>query len=123
MGAMPRGVAVVTAALAWLRARWHGLVVSVSLLVIALVWARRQGRTAERARTTAANRDAIGAELRADDALDERDRERAQLEAEAKARLEADTRERLTRPPRTMADARREARERAERLARAEADE
>lgn len=110
---------MVTAALAWLRARWHGLVVSVSLLVIALVWARRQGRTAERARTTAANRDALGAELRADDALDERDRERARIEADERARLVQRTREQLAHRPRTVDDARREARERVERARRA----
>ena len=108
-----------TAALAWLRARWHALIGAVIALVLALLWARRAGRLAERERTTAANGRALGDELRADDALDARDRERAQIEAAERAELVERARERLSHPPRTTAQARAEASERLERAARA----
>lgn len=110
---------MITAALAWLRARWHAFVGAAIALMLAIVWSRRAGRLAERARTTAANRDALGAELRADDALDERDRERAQIEAAERAVIVARAREQLARPTRTTAQAKAEAMQRLDRAARA----
>lgn len=91
--------------LAWLRARWHALAVSVSLLLIALVWARRQGRIAERERQADANRDALGASV-----LDDLDAERRQAEREviarqAEARIRTETEAELGRTDRTTADA------------------
>lgn len=62
---------------------------------------------------------ALGDELRADDALDARDRERAQIEAAERARLDRRKRERLDHPPRTTAQARAEAMHRLERASRA----
>ena len=108
-----------TAALAWLRARWHALIGSALALVLAILWARRAGRIAERARTTAANGRALGDELRADDALDDRDRERAQIEAAERAVIVERARERLSHPPTTTSAARAEAMQRLERAARA----
>ena len=110
---------MIASVVAWLRARWHGLVGAAIAFALALAWSRRAGRLAERARTAGANRDALGDELRADDALDERDRARAQIEAAERARLVQRTREQLARPPRTTAQARAEAHERLARAARA----
>lgn len=110
---------MIASALAWLRARWHGLVAALVAAMLALAWSRRAGRLAERRRSEAANGRALGDELRADDELDARDRERAQIEAAERAVLIERTREHLARPPRTTAQAKAEAMQRLERAARA----
>lgn len=104
--------------LAWLRDRWHALAVTVGLVLVALVASWSAGRRRERIEGEARRARTIGDELRADDALDLRDAERARIEAETRARVARDARQRST-PPRTTAQAKAEAMARLERAARA----
>jgi hypothetical protein len=96
---------MIASVLTWLRARWHALAISVSLLLIALVWARRQGRLAERERSTAANRDALGESTLDDLAAERRRAEREVIQAQTEARIRAETAAELARTDRTTADA------------------
>lgn len=115
--------------IAWLRSapsRFWAMLGAAALGALALGAAflrgRSSGRATERARTSEAHREALGAELKADDELDARDRERERLEAEERGRLVQRTREQLARPPGTLSDAKREARDRVERARRASED-
>lgn len=110
---------MIARALAWLRDRWHALAVTAGLVLMALVASWSAGRRRERIEGEARRARTIGDELRADDALDARDRERQRIEADERARLVQRTREQLAHPPRTTAAARAEAMARLERAARA----
>lgn len=102
-------------ALAWLRAKWHAFAVTAGLVLLALVASWSAGRRRERLEADARRARTVGDALRDADELAERDRERARIEADERARLVQRTREQLAHPPRTTAEARAEAKARRQR--------